>query len=101
MRFLFRLVVLGLAAFGAKSLYDKFAPKAADLREPVSGVLDSAKEAARGVSETAKGAASQVVEDAKQRAEDVRDQAQDALNTTPTSEAPTVGASTNTGTLTG
>ena len=94
MRFLLRLVVLGLAAFGAKSLYDKFAPKAADLREPVSGVLDSAKEAARGVSETAKGAASQVVEDAKQRAEDVRGQAQDAINTASSDDTPTVASST-------
>jgi hypothetical protein len=98
MRFLFRLVVLGLAAVGAKTLYDKFAPKAADLREPVSGVLGSAKDAARGVSETAKGAASQVVEDAKQRAEDVRDQAQDALANAPTADdTPTVATSTNSG----
>ena len=104
MRFLFRLVVLGLAAFGAKSLYDKFAPKAADLREPVSGVLDSAKEAARGVSETAKGAASQVVEDAKQRAGDVRDQAQqaqEAVTTASSDDAPTVGASTTASTNSG
>jgi len=101
MRFLFRLVVLGLAAFGAKSLYDKFAPKAADLREPVSGVLDSAKEAARGVSETAKGAASQVVEDAKQRAGDVRDQAQEDVSTASSDDAPTVGASTTASTNSG
>jgi hypothetical protein len=101
MRFLFRLVVLGLAAFGAKSLYDKFAPKAADLREPVSGVLDSAKEAARGVSETAKGAASQVVEDSKQRAGDVRDQAQEAVTTASSDDAPTVAASTTASTNSG
>ena len=101
MRFLFRLVVLGLAAFGAKSLYDKFAPKAAGLREPVGGVLDSAKEAARGVSETAKGAASQVVADAKQRAGDVRDQAQEAVNAAASDDPPAVAtsatASTNSG----
>ncbi len=100
MRFLFRLVVLGLAAFGAKALYDKFAPKAADLREPVSGVLDSAKEAARGVSETAKGAASQVVEDAKQRAGDVRDQAQDAVKAASSDDTPTVATSTTASTST-
>jgi hypothetical protein len=94
MRFLIRLVVLGLAAVGAKSLYDKFAPKAADLREPVGGVLDTAKEAARGVSETAKGAAAQVAEDAKQRAADVRDQAQDAVKTASSDDTPTVGTST-------
>jgi ElaB/YqjD/DUF883 family membrane-anchored ribosome-binding protein len=101
MRFLFRLVVLGLAAFGAKSLYDKFAPKAADLREPVSGVLDSAKEAARGVSETAKGAASQVVEDAKQRAADVRDQAQEVANAAASDDAPTAATSATASTSSG
>ena len=101
MRFLLRLVVLGLAAIGAKSLYDKFAPKAADLREPVGGVIDSAKEAARGVSETAKSAASQVAEDAKQRAEDVRSQAQDAMNTASSDDTPTVATSTTAATNSG
>ena len=95
MRFLFRLVVLGLAAVGAKSLYDRFAPKAAQLKQPMSGVLDTAKEAARDVSGHAKEAASQVVDDAKQRANDVKEQATDAVATASDDEAPTVAVNAN------
>ena len=95
MRFLFRLVVLGLAAVGAKSLYDRFAPKAAELKQPMSGVLDTAKEAARDVSGHAKEAASQVVDDAKQRASDVKEQATDAVATASDDEAPTVAVNAN------
>ena len=91
MRILFRLAVLALAAFGAKALYDRFAPKAAELKEPVAGVLDTARDAARDVSGHAKEAAAQVVDDAKQRAGDVKDQAHDAVATV-SDDAPTVGA---------
>ncbi len=98
MRILIRLAVLALAAVGAKNLYDRFAPKAADLREPVSGVLDSAKSAARDVTDHAKEAAGQVVDDAKSRAADVRDEARDASDTigdvVADSDTPTVAAST-------
>src|SRR5438477_13217670 len=82
MRILIRLGVLALAAVGAKTLYDRFAPKAAELREPVSGVLDTAKETARDVSGQAKDAASQVVDTAKQRAGEVRQQAESAAGST-------------------
>ncbi len=95
MRFLFRLAVLGLAAVGAKSLYDRFAPKAAELKQPMSGVLDTAKEAARDVSGHAKEAASQVVDDAKQRANDVKDQATDAVAAASDDETPTVAVNAN------
>ena len=95
MRFLVRLVVLGLAAVGAKSLYDRFAPKAAELKQPMSGVLDTAKEAARDVSGHAKEAASQVVDDAKQRANDVKDQATDAVAAASDDEASTVAVNAN------
>jgi uncharacterized protein YjbJ (UPF0337 family) len=99
MRILFRLAVLALAAFGAKALYDQFAPKAAELKEPMAGVLDTAKGAARDVSGHAKEAAAQVVGDAKQRAGEVKDQAQDAVATVaddaPTVGAPTAAAATN------
>jgi hypothetical protein len=82
MRFLFRLVVLALAAVGAKTLYDQFAPKAAELRGPAGGVIDSAKNAARDVGQHAKDAAA-----------DVRDQASAAANqaqsTLTSNEAPT------------
>lgn len=81
MRMLIRLAVLALAAVGAKSLYDRFAPRAADLREPVSGVIDTAKDAARDVTGHAKEAAAQVVDDARTRAGEVRDEAKDAADT--------------------
>ena len=80
MRFLLRLGVLALAAVGAKTLYDRFAPKAAELRGPASDVLGSAKSAALGVTQTAKDAAADVAEDARQRANDVAAQASSAAN---------------------
>ena len=99
MRILIRLAILALAAVGAKALYDRFAPRAADLREPVSGVIDTAKNAARDVTGHAKEAAGQVVDDARTRAGEVRDEARDAADTiggvVSDSDAPTVAAATN------
>ena len=101
MRILIRLAVLALAAVGAKALYDRFAPRAADLREPVSGVIDTAKNAARDVTGHAKEAAGQVADDARARAAEVRDEARDAADTIgdaaadSASDAPTVAAATN------
>jgi hypothetical protein len=98
MRFLFRLVVLALAAVGAKALYDQFAPKAAELRGPAGNVLDTAKTAARDVGQHAKDAATEVAGDARQRAADVRDQAsaaaEQAQNVVTKDEAPTVATPT-------
>jgi hypothetical protein len=98
MRILIRLAVLALAAVGAKSLYERFAPKAADLREPVSGVVDTAKSAARDVAGHAKEAASQVADDARNRANEVKNEARDAAdtvgNSVSDSEAPTIASAT-------
>jgi hypothetical protein len=90
MRFLFRLGVLALAAVGAKTLFDRFAPKAAELRGPAGDVLGSAKSAARDVTQHAKDAAAEVADDARQRASDVRDQAQDVAQDVVSDDAPTV-----------
>jgi ElaB/YqjD/DUF883 family membrane-anchored ribosome-binding protein len=93
MRFLFRLAVLALAAVGVKALYDRYAPKAAELRGPANDVLDSAKSAARDVSQHAKDAAAEVADDARQRAGDVRDQAASAADRAQdvlSDDAPTV-----------
>ena len=79
MRFLFRIAVLALAAVGAKTLYDRLAPKAAEMRGPASDVFDSAKNAAQDVTEHARVAASEVADDARARAEDVRKQASAAV----------------------
>jgi uncharacterized protein YjbJ (UPF0337 family) len=99
MRILFRLAVLALAAVGAKALYDRFAPRAADLREPVTGVIDTAKSAARDVSDHAKEAAGQVADDARTRASELKDQARDAADTmgdtVSDSDVPTVGSATS------
>jgi uncharacterized protein YjbJ (UPF0337 family) len=99
MRILFRLAVLALAAVGAKALYDRFAPRAADLREPVTGVIDTAKSAARDVSDHAKEAAGQVADDARTRANELKDQARDAADTmgdtVSNSDVPTVGSTTS------
>src|SRR4051812_49867500 len=92
MRFLFRLGVLALAAVGAKSLYDQFAPKAAELKGPAGDVLGTAKTAARDVTQHAKDAAAEVADDARQKASDVKDQASTAADQAQqivTDEAPT------------
>lgn len=90
MRFLFRIAVLALAAVGAKTLYDRFAPKAAELRGPASDVFDSAKSAAQDVTNHARVAASEVIDDARTRAEDVRDQASAVVDQTTTDDGPTL-----------
>ena len=100
MRFLFRLGVLALAVVGAKALFERFAPKAAELRGPAGDVLGSAKTAARDVTQHAKDAASEVADDARQRASDVRDQASSAAEQAqdivsedaPTGASPTASA---------
>jgi hypothetical protein len=93
MKFLFRLGVLALAAVGAKSLYDRFAPKATELRGPASDVLGTAKSAARDVTQHAKDAAAEVADDARQRAADVKEQAATAVDQTQdtgSDDAPTI-----------
>jgi hypothetical protein len=92
MRFLFRLGVLALAAVGAKALYDRFAPKANELRGPAGDVIDSAKSAAIDVTQRAKDAAIGVADDAKQRASQVRDQAETAAEDAPTVATPKASA---------
>jgi hypothetical protein len=77
---------------GAKALYDRFAPKAAELRGPAGDVLDSAKSAARDVSQHAKDAAAGVADDARERAGNVRDDAAaaaDQAQRVVSDEAPT------------
>ena len=92
MRFLvrstFRLVLLALAAVGAKTLYDRLAPKAAELRGPASDVLDSAKGAAQDVTHHARTAAADVVDDARKRAGEVRDQASSVVEQAQGEERP-------------
>ncbi|MEX2100620.1 MAG: hypothetical protein WEB19_04320 [Acidimicrobiia bacterium] len=64
MRLLFRLAILALAAFGAKTLYDKYGSRAGDLQGPANQFIDRAKSAvsqtAQQVSGVAKDSAHQV-----------------------------------------
>jgi uncharacterized protein YjbJ (UPF0337 family) len=93
MRFLFRLGVLALAAVGAKALYDRFAPRAAELRGPAGDVLGSAKDAARDITRHAGDAVGDVLDDASQRAATVRDEAQAVVEQAQDDE-PTVASAT-------
>jgi hypothetical protein len=92
MRFLFRLGILALAAVGAKTLYERFAPKAAELRGSAGDMMGSAKSAAQGVTQHAKDAAAEVTGDAKSRASDVAHQASSTVGSTSSGrdDAPTV-----------
>jgi cell division septum initiation protein DivIVA len=103
MRFLIRLAVLALAAVGAKTLYEQFAPRASQMRGPASDVLSSASDAARNVTQHAKAAASdvagsakdaaaEVADDAKRRADEVRAQAT-AATQQAADDAPTIATS--------
>jgi hypothetical protein len=88
MRLIIRLAVLALAAVGAKSLYDRFAPQVAASREPAAGVLDSAKGAAKSVSNHARSAASDVARDAREQAARVQQEAAEAVKPPTATEPP-------------
>jgi len=105
MRFLIRLVVLALAALGAKALYDllalrrdELASTGADLvartktaaREVVGTVSDATKGAASAVQESATAVASSAAEQAsevKAAAADARDEVKDTLTTDADADA--------------
>jgi len=89
MRFIIRVGTWALAAVGIKALYDRYAPKAKELRRPASAVLDTAKHSSRDVVEHAKAAGSEILADARQRSAEVRDVAADAVDEVPST--PTTG----------
>ena len=68
MRFLFRLIVLALAAFGAKALYDWLAPRREDLQRTGTDFVTRASSAARAVTGEASDAARNVAQVASDRA---------------------------------
>jgi len=89
MRFIIRVGTWALAAVGIKALYDRYAPKAKELRRPAGAVLDTAKQSSREVVEHAKAAGSEILADARQRSAEVRDVAADAVDetaSTPTTD---------------
>lgn len=79
-RLLFRLIVLTLAALGAKSLYDRLAPHADDLRATGNDLVERASSATRDLGRSVTDATQQVVGTAKDGAGDVKATAVDAVN---------------------
>ena len=75
LRFLFRLGVLALAAFGAKALYDKLAPKQDQLRSTADTFIDRTSTAAKEMGTKVSGAAQHLASTAQSDASDVRDTA--------------------------
>jgi hypothetical protein len=76
-RLLIRLVVLALAALGAKTLYDRFAPHTDDLKTTGYEFVDRAGSAARDVGSAVTDATQKVAATAKESANDVMTTAQD------------------------
>jgi hypothetical protein len=83
MRFLIRVALLALAAFGAKTLYDRFRPVVEGTTSSSGGtaVFEPAKSAFRDVAEHAKSAASEVAEHAKSATNEAVSQTRDQLST--------------------
>ncbi len=80
MRFLIRLGVLMLAAFGAKTLYEKYAPRAQELKEPANDFIDRAKGAVDRTAEQVTNAAQQMTGAAKDMTGEIRSAADDAAH---------------------
>lgn len=87
MRLLFRLVILALAGYGAKTLYDRYAGTAADLQQPASQFLDRARSAvgqtAQQVGDSVRGSASQMKDAAGNLSDAISDAADDATQQMP------------------
>ncbi len=77
MRFILRALVLGLAAFGAKALYDKVAGRSDELKETGSRVLDRAGAAAQDIRAMASDAAQNVADTARASADEIKQAASD------------------------
>ena len=82
LRFLLRLTVLGLAAYGAKTLYDEYAPKLQSMQGPASeftdrtgtvvqDTADRTREAARFEA----GALTDAADELRRAADDAKDEA--------------------------
>jgi hypothetical protein len=59
LKLLIRLVLLGLAAYGAKVLYDRFAPKLQEMQGPARDFAERAASIAGDTAQQAKAAARQ------------------------------------------
>jgi gas vesicle protein len=77
-RLFIRLTVWALAAVGAKSLYDKFAPRADRLKTTGLDLADRTSAAARDLTTKVSEATQKVTATAREGADDVKVTAQDA-----------------------
>lgn len=80
MRFLIRLVVLALAALGAKTLYDILAPRREELTRTGADLVARTKTAAREVAGTASDATTRAASVVHESAVDITDTAVQQVN---------------------
>lgn len=80
MRTLIRLVVLGLAAYGAKALYDQLAPKKDQLRQSGAQFVDRTAGAAREMGGKISDATQSLVDTAHDQATEVKAAATEQAN---------------------
>jgi hypothetical protein len=80
-RTLIRLVVLGLAVYGIKALYDKFATESPGLRESGAQFLDRTSGAVREMSGKLSGAAHTLGDSASEQAAEVKATAAEQAST--------------------
>ena len=77
MRTLIRVIILALAAVGAKTLYDRLAPHSDSLKDTGGRFVDRVGSAASDLTGTISGAKDNVMGSAKQAATDVASAARD------------------------
>jgi hypothetical protein len=75
LRWTIRLGVLALAGYGAKVLYEKYASKAPELREPSREFLQRSKEAVSGTAQRVSDAARDMTGELKHAADDAAGEA--------------------------
>ena len=82
LRLMIRLAILALAAFGAKTLYDKFSSRVRSLQGPASEfvqhtnvIAGQTAERARRAAREAMGAATDAADDLQRAADDAKDEA--------------------------
>jgi hypothetical protein len=87
---LIRLTILGLAAYGAKTLYDRYGPKVEELRGPASQFVDRSRDALGEATERTSAAAREAVgavkdatDEVRRASDDATDEAERRLSSTP------------------
>ncbi len=80
MRILFRLILLALAGYGVKSLWDRYGDRVRSLEPVGSEFADTARGAANDVASQAADAGRSVADTARQKADELRAAARDAAD---------------------